>query len=569
MPPFLLEIQNLSVSVKESDSSILSGIDFSVPRGRVCGIVGESGSGKSMTALSIMGLLPPGLNSTGGKILFHEGEKTVDLLSLNKKEMNNYRGKRIAMIFQEPMSSLNPSMKCGEQIDELLKRHKDTHRDNRKTHILELFTRVKMPDPLRIYNSYPHQLSGGQRQRVMIAMALSTGPELLIADEPTTALDVTVQKRIIKLLKDLQSEYNISVLFISHDLRLIGEIADEVVVMRNGRVVEHNPVQQIFTHPQTEYTRGLLACQPPLNEKPPRLPTIEDFEQGTPPPGTIKETKTAGKAERAKAEEKNPGVLLEIKHLSVSYLRSVSLFNLKKETTRAVNNVSLILHRGETLGLVGESGCGKTTLGKTILKLLKNHSGDILFKGENIAKLKGRALKNFRKNVQVVFQDPYSSLNPSISIGNMMKEVIHTHFPGLSKREIEDRAVELIQKVELNRKDLEKYPHQFSGGQRQRIGIARALCPEPEFLILDESVSALDVSVQAQILNLLNDLKRDFGLSYIFISHDLAVVKYMSDRMIIMKDGKIEEEGIPETIYSHPGSPYTRELISALPGRLA
>ncbi len=386
----LLEIQNLTVSVKENNSPILSGISFPIIRGRVCGIVGESGSGKSMTALSIMGLLPPGLVTRDGNILFHEGEKHTDLLRLNKKEMNSYRGNKIAMIFQEPMSSLNPSMKCGKQIDELLIKHKDYDTKTRKNHIIALFNKVKMPDPSRIYDSYPHQLSGGQRQRVMIAMALSTNPALLIADEPTTALDVTVQKRIIHLLKDLQSEYNISVLFISHDLRLISEIADDVVVMRNGVIAEQNTVHEIFHHPKKDYTRGLLACQPPLDTKPSRLMTVEDFEKGI----TIKPPASKPKPEISSE------ILLNIQNLSVHYHRAGSFFNRKNEITKAVDNISLELRKGETLGLAGESGCGKTTLGKTILKLMEAQSGNIIFKGNNISKLKGRKLKEFRKNVQ-------------------------------------------------------------------------------------------------------------------------------------------------------------------------
>jgi peptide/nickel transport system ATP-binding protein len=388
----------------------------------------------------------------------------------------------------------------------------------------------------------------------MIAMAIAAGPSLLIADEPTTALDVTVQKRIIALLKELQAELNLSVIFISHDLRLIGEIADDIIVMKDGKIVEQNKADELFRNPVEPYTRGLLACQPPLKGKPERLLTVEDFE--------------SGKVEVTEAEKREVSdeILLSVRNLDVHYKVSTSIFSSGKEIIKAVDKVNLEIRKGETLGLAGESGCGKTTLGKTILKLIEARSGDILYRGKNIAILKRKELKDFRKNVQVVFQDPYSSLNPALSTGSMLREIIHVHFPSLNSDEVKEKAEYYITKVGLDKKDLMKYPHEFSGGQRQRIGIARALSVEPEFLILDESVSALDVSVQAQILNLLNDLKRDFGLSYLFISHDLAVIKYMSDRIIIMRDGRIEEEGIPDDLYNNPISAYTRELISSVPG---
>jgi len=434
---------------------------------------------------------------------------------------------------------------------------------DRREKIIGLFNQVKLPRVNDIFNAYPHQLSGGQRQRIMIAMALAAGPEILIADEPTTALDVTVQKKIVDLLRELQEKTGISVVFISHDLRLIGEIASEIVVMRNGLIVERNDTHELLHNPAQPYTRGLLACQPPLDGKPRRLLTVQDFEKTT-----KEETVPAGES-----RQKTPGpaaghdIILSVSNLSVHYKQSHGLFSSSHKVVKAVDNVTLDARKGETLGLVGESGCGKTTLGLTILQLIRYQHGDIVYRGKSIAGLHGKDLKTFRQRVQVVFQDPYSSLNPRMTVGAMIKEVLKVHFPAMSKKERNHRLGDLLVKCGLTMEASERYPHEFSGGQRQRMGIARALATNPEFLILDESVSALDVSVQAQVLNLLNDLKRDFGLSYLFISHDLAVVKYMSDRVVVMKDGHIEEAGDPDQIYRNPVSEYTRHLINAVPGK--
>ncbi len=559
----ILSIRHLSVGSHSGPSTILNDLNFGVQRGTVTGIVGESGSGKSVTALTIMGLLPPALKVGEGEIVFSADGVGTDILKLSRHEMNNLRGRRISMIFQEPMTSLNPSMKCGRQVDEVLQAHTDMNEVERTSRIKGLFELVKLPRIDGIFKSYPHELSGGQRQRIMIAMALAAGPEILIADEPTTALDVTVQRKIVDLIRELQEETGITVIFISHDLRLIGEIAGEIIVMRNGGIVEMNTGKTLLSSPEMPYTRGLLACQPPLDGRPERLLTIEDFERhsGEKAP----EPRPGSSPQRNPSEKKE--ILLSVRNLSVHYKRSLSLFGSAKETIKAVDNVSLDVAKGETLGLVGESGCGKTTLGMTILQLIRQQHGDIFYSGKSIASMHGRELKHFRQKVQVVFQDPYSSLNPRMTVGGMIMEVMNVHFPSMSKKERTARMYELLRSAELPANAASRYPHEFSGGQRQRIGIARALATHPEFLILDESVSALDVSVQAQILNLLNDLKRDFGLSYIFISHDLAVVKYMSDRIIVMKDGHIEETGDPDRIYKNPSSPYTRNLIMSVPGK--
>lgn len=582
----LLKIKDLQVVNANNREIILDHISFSVEKQKITGIVGESGSGKSITALSLLGLLPTGLNVISGEALFTPEGKETNLFVTGKKRLSEIRGKEISMIFQEPMTSLNPTMRCGLQIAESLWYHLGENEKTAKPAILDLFNQTGLPDPERIYSSYPHQLSGGQRQRVMIAMALSTHPSLLIADEPTTALDVSVQKSIILLLQQLQKEHNLTVIFISHDLRLLGEIADHIVVMRKGKVVEVGPKSRIFLYPEEPYTRGLLECQPPLDHKPPRLLTVEDFEnsrQGS----SLKTGKNDDlnkpfrqeRQEKVKHEQpakltsgegsdnvKNDPILLSIQDLSIIYPGNRKLFGRGTSSTRAVDGVSLNLHMGETLGLVGESGCGKTTLGKTILLLTENYSGKILFKGTSLDLMTRKQRKRFRKEVQVVFQDPYSSLNPRIKIGEILKEARKLHFPGESKSDSEKIIHSLMEKTGLKIGDLDKYPHEFSGGQRQRIGIARALVTEPELLVLDESVSALDVSVQAQILNLLNDLKTEFQLSYIFISHDLAVVKYMSDRIFVMKDGRFEESGDADEVYRHPVSEYTKKLINAAPG---
>lgn len=558
--PVILEIKDLSLRLHGNSQQVLiDRISFQLNKGRVLGIVGESGSGKSLTALSIISLLPENIDRNNGEVLFHEENKITNLLLLEEKYIRRYRGRKISMIFQEPMTSLNPSMRCGKQVEEGIRAHYKITRREVREKVLNLFNEVQLPRPIELYNKYPHQLSGGQRQRLMIAIALCADPEIIIADEPTTALDVTVQKNIIDLLLNLRTKRDLSVIFISHDLRLICNIADDVMVMRKGRIIEAGPMQKIFYHPETPYSKGLIACQPPLNYKPARLLTIQDFENGN---------ITAGSDHFREIPDIpfHDKPLLSIKNLVVQYFLPGGIFKGAGKKFKAVSHVSFDVYQGETLGLVGESGCGKTTIGKAILRLIQFNEGEIFYKGLNIHSLDRKELRAFRKNVQVVFQDPFSSLNPRHTVLEMLDESVKFHFPGLLPDQRLERITGLLNKVGLYDSDLYKYPHQFSGGQRQRISIARALTPEPEFLILDESVSSLDVSVQAQVLNLLNDLKASFSLTYIFISHDLAVVNYMATRVAVMYEGKIEETGKPDLIFHSPSSEYTRTLIEAMPG---
>lgn len=546
----ILEAGKLVIETKKTGISLVKELSFTVPAGSVFGIAGESGSGKSLTALSVMRLLHPALVLKSGTIVFRSRERIFNLESIPEKILKNIRGKNISMIFQEPMTSLNPAMTCGKQIEEVLSAHTSLNKSEKKDKLLSLMEEVRLPEPHRILVSYPHQLSGGQRQRIMIAMAVAAGPELLIADEPTTALDVRVQKAIISLLMDLRQKMGLSMIFISHDLRLLGDIADEIMVMQNGQKAESGPASEILNRPVHPYTRGLISCLPPLNTRPFRLPTLHKPEVK---PGT-------GKTSAKPSGE----IILSVRNIHIAYPSR------KKDMKYflAVDNLSFDIFKGETFGLVGESGCGKTTLGRAILKLMDARDGQIFFKGESIRDMKKTALKQFRQKVQVVFQDPYSSLNPRMTAGQMLCETIGFHFRSISSGQRKKRAADLLEMTGLHQSDLNKYPHEFSGGQRQRLSIARALATEPEFLVLDESVSALDVSVQAQVLNLLNELKEKFSLSYLFISHDLAVVKYMSDRMMVMRNGRKEEEGEPEQLFRNPVSEYTAALIDAIPGRI-
>jgi peptide/nickel transport system ATP-binding protein len=545
----LLQIEGLEIRTDEK--ILVNKISLHIHRKSITGLVGESGSGKTLTALSILGLLPPGIRSSSGTITLFTKDEKVDLLSIPQGELNMIRGNRISMIFQEPMTSLNPSMRCGKQAMEPLLKQKQLTRSEVKERIIELFREVKLPDPVNIFNAWPHELSGGQRQRVMIAMALSTSPELLIADEPTTALDVTVQKSILELLNELKDKYSLSILFITHDLLVLKQIADNIAVMYNGEIVEQGSLKEVTENPATPYTKGLMACRPGLDKQPGRLPTISDFMNAG-----EKKSAVAPKTTPLLSESKE--IILTVKDLNVN-------FKSRGRSVQAVHSVTFDVYRGETLGLVGESGCGKTTLGRTILQLVNADSGSILYKSIALNRLKSVALRKIRKNIQIVFQDPYSSLNPRMTVGNIITEPMFVHQLVKGKREAEAKAHKLLEQVGLPSGTFNLYPHQFSGGQRQRIGIARALACQPEFIVLDESVSALDVSIQAQILNLLNDLKDEYNLTYIFISHDLTVVKYMSDRVLVMSEGGIIESGSADQIYKNPSHEYTRQLIRSIP----
>lgn len=543
-------------------------ISFKTEKGKVLGIVGESGSGKSVTSFSIMRLHDAQYSKMGGDIIFNG----ISLPSLSEKEMNAYRGNNIAMIFQEPMTSLNPVFTCGYQVQEAIILHQKIDKEAAKAKTIELFKEVQLPRPEQLFESYPHQLSGGQKQRVMIAMALSCNPELLIADEPTTALDVTVQKTILQLLLKIKEERNMGMIFISHDLGVISEIADEVAVMYKGEIVEQGTVEQLFHHPQHPYTKGLLACRPSPLYRLKQLPVVADFlgAAADQPIAHLLEansyTQQEIDARRKQLYSAEP--ILEIKNICTWFPVKNGLFGSSSSTIKAVDDVSFKLYPGETMGLVGESGCGKTTLGRTILRLMEPTSGAIFFEGQDITRLKNKDLRKLRREIQLIFQDPYSSLNPRLTVAHALIEPLEVHKIFNSHQQRLSHVQHLLELVGLKPEHLNRYPHEFSGGQRQRIVIARALALEPKLIICDESVSALDVSVQAQVLNLLRKLQQELGLSYIFISHDLAVVKHLSDRMIVMNKGKIEEEDFPEIIYHQPQTDYTKKLIAAMPGKL-
>ena len=642
----ILEVRNL-VTQFTSEGVVTKAVDdisFVLHKGETIGIVGESGSGKSVTSLSIMQLIPdPPGRISGGEIFYHGKDGMVDLLHIREKEMRSYRGNDIAMIFQEPMTSLNPVYKCGDQVMEAILQHdrnalpkfwnwifrnsnyifiilffawitagvvsalslisdnkilnitiqlffttslvvflilKIISNQKAKKHahgrVIDLFEQVKLPSPERIFQSYPHQLSGGQKQRVMIAMAMSCNPQILIADEPTTALDVTVQKTILDLMNDIQEKHNMGIIFITHDLGVIAELADHVLVMYKGKIVEQGSVLDIFNNPQHPYTKGLLACRPKLGKRLSKLPTVSDFMK-TDAEENISEIDISIEQVLSKLievpEERQQHLdnlyklkpILEVKNLCTWFPNNRSLFGRTTDYVKAVDDVSFEVYPGETLGLVGESGCGKTTLGRTILKLVDPHSGEIIFNGKNITKLSAREMRPIRKDIQIIFQDPYSSLNPRMTVGEAIMEPMRVHGILDTDNARKNKVVELLERVNMKPAHFSRYPHEFSGGQRQRICIARALALQPKFIICDESVSALDVSVQAQVLNLLNELKKEFGFTYIFISHDLSVVKFMSDRMIVMNKGKIEELDLAERIYANPQSYYTKTLINAIP----
>jgi peptide/nickel transport system ATP-binding protein len=555
----ILSIDNLDISfLKERKYlPVVHQLTYELYENEILGIVGESGSGKSVSSLAIMGLLPSSISKIANGSIVFEGK---DISLLSDQEFQKIRGNEIAMVFQEPMSSLNPSMKCGMQVAEILEIHTSLSKKEIKNQVISLFEKVKLPNPEELFSKYPHQISGGQKQRVMIAMAIACKPKILIADEPTTALDVTVQKEIIQLLKELQRETKMSILFISHDLSLVSEIANRVLVMYKGQIVEQGIAKEIFENPQHNYTKALIASRPSLDFRLKRLPTIQDF------------LKESFKSEIVSAEERNKNQLkiysksplLEVKNIGKDYFSSVGLFG-KQHSFKAVNEVSFKIYEGETVGLVGESGCGKSTLGNAILQLDKATSGQILYKGNYITNLNKEDIRKLRKEIQIIFQDPYSSLNPRIPIGKAIMEPMKVHGLFANDAERKAKAIEILERVGLGESFFNRYPHEFSGGQRQRIGIARTIALQPKLIVCDESVSALDISVQAQVLNLLNELKENFGFTYIFISHDLAVVKYMSDQVLVMNKGKIEEMADADELYAHPKSEYTKKLIEAIP----
>ena len=551
----ILKVNNLNITF--GNNEVIHNISYHLNKNEILGIVGESGSGKSVSSLAILGLLPKKISKiTNGSIVYN-GD---DLTQLNSKAFQKIRGLKIAMIFQEPMSSLNPSMTCGDQVEEILLQHSNLSKKQVKEETLTLFEKVKLPQPERVFNAYPHEISGGQKQRVMIAMAIACKPDILIADEPTTALDVTVQKDIINLLKDLQAQTKMSIIFITHDLALISEIAHRVLVMYKGEIVEQGEVETIFKNPEHNYTKALINSRPTLNSRLKILPTIQDFLNDSISDAII--TTEERQKHHKKLYSKPP--LLEVINVEKEYLTKSGWFT-KPQHFKAVNNVSFKLYEGETLGLVGESGCGKSTLGNAILQLDKATAGSILYKGTDITKLSKKETRVLRKEIQIIFQDPYSSLNPRIPVGEAILEPMKVHNLFNSDVERKAQVIEILNKVGLSEDYYNRYPHEFSGGQRQRIGIARTIALQPKLIVCDESVSALDISVQAQVLNLLNTLKIDFGFTYIFISHDLAVVKYMSDQLLVMNQGKIEELGDADIIYSDPKKEYTKKLIHAIP----
>ncbi|TXH52901.1 MAG: ABC transporter ATP-binding protein [Bacteroidia bacterium] len=584
MAELLLDVKNL-VTEFNTENGIVKAVDdvsFQVNKGEVIGIVGESGSGKSVTSLSIMRLIPnPPGKITGGQINYYrDGKTAIDLVKIPDNEMRAYRGNEISMIFQEPMTSLNPVFTCGNQVMEAIMLHQKISKDEAEKKTLELFAQVKLPDPKRALLAYPHQLSGGQKQRVMIAMAMSCQPKILIADEPTTALDVTVQKTILELINDLSKQTGMSTIFITHDLGVIAEIADRVVVMYKGKIVEQGSVVDIFSNPKHPYTKGLLACRPPLEKRLSKLPVIADFMEEK--DGAILEKAadmhalvdafvvSQQQTEKRFNDLQQHAPILQLKNIQTWFPNKTNMFGKPLDYVKAVDDVSFDVHEGETLGLVGESGCGKTTLGRTILRLIEPTGGKAIFDGKDIFNLGQKDLKELREHMQIIFQDPYSSLNPRMTIGNAILEPMQVHNKYSNDAIRKDKVIELLEKVNMKPEHFQRYPHEFSGGQRQRICIARALALNPKFIICDESVSALDVSVQAQVLNLLIQLREEFKFTYIFISHDLSVVKFTSDRMVVMNKGKIEEMGIADEIYNNPQQEYTKKLIAAIPkGNLA
>jgi len=538
----LLKVSNLRIVFAGSAIPAVDNLNFELFPSETLGIVGESGSGKSATALALLQLLPKGTHIQGHAFFYPDGNESqpIDLIALSQKDISRYRGKDISIIFQDPMASLNPSMQCGDQVDEVLRLHTELSASERKNRVIKLFEEVQLPQPEQIYRRYPFQLSGGQRQRVMIAMALASQPRILIADEPTTALDVTTQQEILALLRQLQLQYSLSIIFISHDLRLIERIANRVIVMQKGRLVEQGNIPEIFLHPQTEYTRHLLACRPSLHDR-------------------SKHGQTTVLSQSGPHYHKDP--LLEIRNLEVDLTTSRMFAG--KDKKRILQQINLKLWEGETLGIVGESGSGKTTLGRTLMQLIQSYTGEILYRGVAVSDLMARQRKQFYQTIQLIFQDPYASLNPRMSIGELIREPIVVHRLIATKSEQIKKVNELLEAVQIDPQWYHRYPHQLSGGQRQRIAIARSLALQPRILICDECVSALDTTIAAQILNLLNDLKARYRLSYLFISHDLGIVQNMANRVIVLKEGHIVEENFTDQLFDQPHHEYTRKLIEA------
>ena len=553
----LVSVRNLQVNFRIDRNTTFEAvkkISFDIPLNSTVALVGESGSGKSVTSLSILGLLPRENASVlpGSEVLY--GGR--NLLDLSQRELRDLRGKEISMIFQEPMSSLNPVFSVGFQLSEVLRLHMGMSPGEARARGIALLGEVGIPEPEKSIDKYPFQMSGGQQQRVMIAMAIACEPKLLIADEPTTALDVTIQKQILDLMRDLQKKRQMSVLFITHDLAVVGEIADFVVVMRDGEIREQGPAQQVFENPRDTYTQALLQCRPQLNRRAQRLPVIDDFMSGHP-------LSYADAPERTRGLDGSEQIVLDVEGLSKSFYSREGLFG--KREFKAVSNVSFKLAKGKTLGLVGESGSGKTTVGLTLMRLHEATGGRAMFDGRDILALSNKEFMEYKRRIQIIFQNPYASLNPRFTVGHIVTEPMLIHGIGGSEQERTNMAFELLAKVGLPEVSFYKYPHEFSGGQRQRIAIARCLTMKPDILICDESVSALDVSVQAQVLNLLQDLQDEFQMSYIFISHDLAVVKYISDQVMVMNEGEIVEMANSDDIYLHPQHPYTKKLLSSIP----
>ncbi|MDB5269707.1 MAG: hypothetical protein JWP58_2747 [Hymenobacter sp.] len=619
MPNPLLTVSNLTIdfSSHRGDVRAVDNVSFELNRGETLAIVGESGSGKSVTSLALLGLIPmpPGRIASGQAIFQSEKLGQTDLLKLSETDLRQVRGNDIGMIFQEPMTSLNPVYTCGSQVVEALRLHTDLTEAGAKARTIELFTEAQLPRPESIFSSYPHEISGGQKQRVMIAMAMACRPALLIADEPTTALDVTVQSRMLRLIDDLRRQHNTAVLFITHDLGVVAEIADRILVMYRGKVVEQGRVLDIFSNPQHPYTKGLLACRPRLSVGKKRLPVVADFmredasgqllaqpEPVLPLPDEalaesspeVEQQQLHDKIETAKTFPVEHGVLgdvprpaeltsapvaasivaavpngseplLQVQNLQVYFPLRKGFFRRATDYVRAVDDVSFMLYPGETIGLVGESGCGKTTLGRALLRLTEPTAGSILFEGTDLAKLSSGDLRRRRRDLQLVFQDPYAALNPMLTVGEAIWEPMRVHNVGGTRQHQKAKVLELLRTVGLRDEHFQRYPHEFSGGQRQRICIARALALQPKLIVCDESVSALDVSVQAQVLNLLNDLKREFGITYLFITHDLSVARFMSDRLLVMHQGRIVESGPAAAIYANPQHPYTQGLLAAIP----